>query len=80
MDNIFDLPVKDGGSTPLQTARALLDYVKDRPNSKVIAIVVDEGDSSITMGWSHMSSAEMSLMLRFANFKWEKTTFEEMRD
>lgn len=75
--NIFTLPVKEDGQAPLQIARALVDYISERKNAKVIAIVMDDDDSSITMGWSKMDSATLALMLNFAKYKWERTVFEE---
>ena len=74
---VFDLPT-NGQMTPLSTARALLEYVKDKPNACVLAVVQDPDDGSITMGWSKMDSAEMSLILHYARWRWEKATFEEL--
>lgn len=76
--NVVDMPIPSGNSTPLQLSRALLDYIKDKPEAKIIAIVLDPADSSITMGWSTMQSDTMCMMLHFSMFKWEKATFEEL--
>lgn len=78
-DNVFDFPVSLEGSTPLQIARSFLEYIKDKPKAKVIIVIKDDEDSTVSMGWSKMDAGEMSLMLRFANFKWERATFEEIK-
>lgn len=75
--NVFELPVASGGSTPLEVSRALVDYIKDKPRSRVIAIVMDPDDSSITMGWSQMDSGDMALMLNYSMFRWQNATFKE---
>lgn len=75
--NVFEFPSTDEGQTPLQVARALVDYVKARPGSHVLAIVSDPDEGSITMGWSKMDAAHMCMMLAFGRLKWEKSTFEE---
>lgn len=73
-NNIVDFPATEG-DTALQIARALVDYVKNRPNAHVISIVSDPEESTITMGWSKIDAAHMLLMLHFANMKWEQSTF-----
>lgn len=76
--NVFEFPVNNEGQTPLQVARALVEYIKDRPNAHVMAVVSNPEDASITMGWSKMDAAHLLMMIRFADFKWEKATFEEI--
>lgn len=75
--NIIEL-LSNGQMTPLSTAKSLLEYIKDNPGSHVMAVVHDPEDGTITMGWSKMDSAVMSLMIHFARYKWEKSTFEEV--
>lgn len=76
--NVFEFPTDQGGQTPLQIARALVDYVKDRPKANIVCIVSDPEEGSITMGWSKMEAAQLLLLIHFAKFKWERATFEEI--
>jgi hypothetical protein len=74
-DNVIAFPKVFSNSTALGIAEALADYVKDKPNAKIVVIINDIANEEITMGWNPMDAGELSLMLRFANYKWEQQTF-----
>jgi hypothetical protein len=75
--NVFELPT-NGQLTPLATARSLVEYVKEKPNAKIMCVVQDPDDSSITMAWSAMDASDLCLMLTYSRWRWEKATFEEL--
>lgn len=80
MTNVIDFPKMFKGSTPQGIAEALLDYVKDKPDAKMIVIIKDDyedNEGELTMGWTPMDAAEMILMIRYAEYKWLRRTFKD---
>lgn len=77
MSNVIAFPEIFDSETAIGTARALVDYVKDKPKAKLLVIIKDDDSDQISVGWNHMTSSDMLFMIEFAKHRWWEKTFEQ---
>jgi len=75
MSNVIEFPRIFDSNTPSGVADALKDFVKDKPDAKLIVLIKDDENDILSMGWNHMNATDMALMLKFADYKYMSRTF-----
>ena len=76
MSNVIEFPKIFDVETPQGVAKALGEYIKDRPSMKLLVILKDEEAQELNIGFSKMEMQELIFMIEFARNKWSQLAFE----